>query len=208
MDLNDSKTFKGCPRMEKEKAKPVGKYMTQEEVETFFSKIKNKRDKALFATIYHYRLRVTEATLLNLDDLDLNRNKIPDFYSLIVSSDSFLLNLSIRSSICFSFKSSLFLEERKRREQKIKTFETFLRNKNEELKQTKGTRKYDSTRRAFEKELARLKIKKFFSELKLRTFGKRCTNRLRQTRNQTLDIHEYLKIAFCIVDQISHVCAQ
>jgi hypothetical protein len=63
---------------------------------------------------------------------------------------------------------SLFLEERKTREQKIKTFETFLRNKNEELKQTKRTRKYDSTRRAFEKELARLKIKKFFSELKLK----------------------------------------
>jgi integrase len=81
------------------------KYMTQEEVETFFSKIKSKRDKALFATIYHYGLRVTEATLLNLDDVDLNRNKIPDFYSLIVYSDSFLLNLPIRSSICFSLKS-------------------------------------------------------------------------------------------------------
>jgi len=63
---------------------------------------------------------------------------------------------------------SLFLEERKTREQKIKTFETFLRNKNEELKQTKRTRKYDPTRRAIEEELARLKIKKFFGEPKLK----------------------------------------
>ena len=52
------------------------KYMTQEEVENFFSKIKSKRDKALFATIYYYGLRVTEATLLNLNDIDFNRNKI------------------------------------------------------------------------------------------------------------------------------------
>lgn len=63
---------------------------------------------------------------------------------------------------------SLFLEERKAREQKIETFETFLRNKNEELKQTKRTRKYDPTRKAIEQELARLKIKKFFGELKLK----------------------------------------
>ncbi|MFQ5976342.1 MAG: IS1634 family transposase [Candidatus Hydrothermarchaeales archaeon] len=61
---------------------------------------------------------------------------------------------------------SLFLEERKAREQKIETFETFLRNKNEELKQTKRTRKYDPLRGAIEQELARLKIKKFFGELK------------------------------------------
>jgi len=63
---------------------------------------------------------------------------------------------------------SLFLEERKARKQKIEAFETFLRNKNEELKQTKRTRKYDPTRRAIEQELARLKIRKFFGELKLK----------------------------------------
>ena len=50
--------------------------MTQEEIQSFFSKIKNKRDKALFATIYHYGLRVTEATLIDLKDIDFNRNKI------------------------------------------------------------------------------------------------------------------------------------
>ncbi len=63
---------------------------------------------------------------------------------------------------------SLFLEERKAREQKIETFEIFLRNKNEELKQTKRTRKCEPTRRAIEQELVRLKIKKFFGEPRLK----------------------------------------
>ncbi|MBW2063365.1 MAG: tyrosine-type recombinase/integrase [Deltaproteobacteria bacterium] len=52
------------------------KYMTQEEVEQFFSTIEDQRDKALFSLIYHYGLRVGEATLLNLADVDLRRNKI------------------------------------------------------------------------------------------------------------------------------------
>jgi len=30
--------------------------------------------------------------------------------------------------------------------------------------------------------------------------GKQCTNVLCQTRSQSFDIHEYLKISFCIVD--------
>lgn len=50
--------------------------MTQEEVKALSSKIYNKRDKALFAVIYQYGLRVTEATLLNLTDVDFARNKI------------------------------------------------------------------------------------------------------------------------------------
>lgn len=52
------------------------KYMTQEEMQTFFSKIKSKRDLALFGLVYKYGLRVTETSQLNLKDLDLKRNKI------------------------------------------------------------------------------------------------------------------------------------
>jgi len=52
------------------------KYLTQEEVEAFFSRIKDRRDRALFDLIYKYGLRVREAVLFELDDLDLKRNKI------------------------------------------------------------------------------------------------------------------------------------
>jgi transposase len=78
------------------------------------------------------------------------------------------LGVKEKKRYLFGINPSLFWEERKRREEKIKTFETFLRNKNEELKQSKRTRKYDPTRRAIEQELSRLKIKKFFGEPKLK----------------------------------------
>ena len=41
-----------------------------------FSVIKDLRDRALFATIYHYGLRVSEATLLRLEDVDFERERI------------------------------------------------------------------------------------------------------------------------------------
>lgn len=52
------------------------KYLSQEEVKKFFDQIKDKRDLALFALIYHYGLRVSEAAQTQLKDLDLQRNKI------------------------------------------------------------------------------------------------------------------------------------
>ena len=50
--------------------------MTQEEVKAFFSQIHSKRDKAIFALLYHYGLRVREVTLLDRSDVDVKRNKI------------------------------------------------------------------------------------------------------------------------------------
>src|SRR5712691_5483740 len=47
------------------------RYLTQEEVKRLFSVITLPRDRALFALIYHYGLRVEEATLLTLQDVDL-----------------------------------------------------------------------------------------------------------------------------------------
>ncbi len=46
-------------------------YLTQEEVKRLFSVITSLRDRALFALIYHYGLRVEEATLLTLENVDL-----------------------------------------------------------------------------------------------------------------------------------------
>ncbi len=47
------------------------RYLTQEEVTRLFKVISSPRDRALFALIYHYGLRVEEATLLTLESVDL-----------------------------------------------------------------------------------------------------------------------------------------
>jgi integrase/recombinase XerD len=47
------------------------RYLTQEEVKRLFSVISSPRDRALFTLIYHYGLRVEEATLLTLESIDL-----------------------------------------------------------------------------------------------------------------------------------------
>lgn len=52
------------------------KYLDQAQVAQFFAVIEDLRDRALFATIYHYGLRVSEATLIQLDDVDLEHQRI------------------------------------------------------------------------------------------------------------------------------------
>ena len=52
------------------------KYLTQAEIERFFSVIESPRDRALFGTIYHYGLRVSEATVLSVHSIDFNRQTI------------------------------------------------------------------------------------------------------------------------------------
>ncbi len=52
------------------------KYLTQDELREFFAVITSPRDRALFAVIYHYGLRVDEATMLTLEDLDLKNHRI------------------------------------------------------------------------------------------------------------------------------------
>jgi len=52
------------------------KYLTQEELQHFFAAVSSPRDRALFAVIYHYGLRVDEATALTLEDLDLKNHRI------------------------------------------------------------------------------------------------------------------------------------
>jgi integrase len=47
------------------------RYLTQDEVKRLFSVISSPRDRALSALVYHYGLRVEEATLLTLEDVDL-----------------------------------------------------------------------------------------------------------------------------------------
>ena len=52
------------------------KYLDRAQTARFFSVIQDRRDRALFGTIYHYGLRVSEATLIRLDDVDLPRGRI------------------------------------------------------------------------------------------------------------------------------------
>lgn len=60
-----SRTLSLLPRV------ALPRYLTQEEVTRFFAVISSPRDRALFALIYHYGLRVEEATLLTLESVDL-----------------------------------------------------------------------------------------------------------------------------------------
>ena len=55
---------------------PRIKYLSKDELEGFFSCIKNPRDKAIFGLIYLYGLRVSEAALLKLGDVDFQRKII------------------------------------------------------------------------------------------------------------------------------------
>jgi integrase len=52
------------------------KYLSKREVEGFFSCVRDPRDRALFGLIYLYGLRVSEAALLKLQDVDFRRKRI------------------------------------------------------------------------------------------------------------------------------------
>jgi integrase/recombinase XerD len=56
--------------------RPLPKYLTQDELKRFFDAITSPRDRALFALIYHYGLRVDEATQLTIDDVNLKEHRI------------------------------------------------------------------------------------------------------------------------------------
>ncbi len=52
------------------------KYLTQDELKRFFAAIKSPRDRALFGVIYHYGLRVGEALMLTVDDVNFRNHRI------------------------------------------------------------------------------------------------------------------------------------
>jgi integrase/recombinase XerD len=55
---------------------PLPRYMSQAEVKCFLGVMKDRRDRALFGLIYLYGLGAGEATLLKVQDVDFNGNKI------------------------------------------------------------------------------------------------------------------------------------
>ncbi|HSX82765.1 MAG TPA: tyrosine-type recombinase/integrase [Candidatus Saccharimonadia bacterium] len=52
------------------------KYLTQDELHRFFNVITSPRDRAMFALIYHYGLRVDEAATLTVEDIDFKNHRI------------------------------------------------------------------------------------------------------------------------------------
>jgi integrase/recombinase XerD len=52
------------------------RYLTQDEVRRFFAVIQGPRDRALFAILYLYGLRVGEIAFLRVEDIDLERSRI------------------------------------------------------------------------------------------------------------------------------------
>jgi integrase len=55
---------------------PLPKYLTQDELKRFSAAIESPRDKALFGLIYHYGLRVGEALMLTVDDVNFKNHRI------------------------------------------------------------------------------------------------------------------------------------
>ena len=55
---------------------PFLRYLDREQLARFFAVITDPRDRTLFATIYHYGLRVSEALLLQVSDVDVDRRRI------------------------------------------------------------------------------------------------------------------------------------
>jgi integrase len=54
----------------------VPTYLTQDELKRFFAAIESLRDKALFGLIYHDGLRVGEALMLTVDDVNFKNHRI------------------------------------------------------------------------------------------------------------------------------------
>lgn len=52
------------------------KFLSIEEIKRLFSVIKHKRDKAIFLMAYRHGLRASEVGLINLDDIDFNKQRI------------------------------------------------------------------------------------------------------------------------------------
>jgi len=66
------------------------------------------------------------------------------------------------------FNPTLFHQEQKLREEKLAFFKNFLLEKNDELKNAKGSRTEEATKQSVLNELKRLKIKKFFEAPRLK----------------------------------------
>ena len=62
------------------------------------------------------------------------------------------------------FNPTLFVEDRKNRKEKIRFFEAYLKNENNDLKNAKRDRKRQATENRVLNELKRLKIKKYYEE--------------------------------------------
>jgi len=62
------------------------------------------------------------------------------------------------------FNPTLFAEDRKNRKEKIRFFETYLKNENKDLKNAQRDRKLKATEGRVLNELKRLKIKKYYEE--------------------------------------------
>jgi integrase/recombinase XerD len=52
------------------------KYLTQDALTRFFAATASSRDKTLFGLIYHYGLRVGEALMLTVDDVNFTNHRI------------------------------------------------------------------------------------------------------------------------------------
>lgn len=104
---------------------------------------------------------------LSEDMLNDNIQSLPGFCKF--DEELYFKDLGVQGKrrYILGINPTIFLEERRIRQEKIALFQGFLRKKNEELKKAKRSRDREATRGVFIKELKRLKIQRYFEDPQL-----------------------------------------
>ncbi len=101
------------------------------------------------------------------------------------------------------FNPTLFAEDRKNRKEKIRFFETYLKNENKDLKNAQRDRKLKATEARVLNELKRLKIKKYYEEPTLHPIivQKRLKNGMVKSVN-SFRVQVKKKVAIIVADKL------
>ncbi len=136
-------------------------------------------DKDQIPKIESIDLSVFDEINFNNFENHLFKNKFKQYDDSLIYKD--LGQINDRRYV-LGFNPVLFREDRKNRQQKIAYFENFLREKNNELKNAKRSRKRLSTQQCVLNELKRLKIKKYFKDPDLSSITINQKNKKGETR--------------------------
>ncbi len=107
------------------------KWLTPAQLETLFSKIEAKRDKALFFAMYTYGLRCIEASRLRLSDVRLEDDRIYINAAKNGKSGEFLLSKKVKRQLVVYLKErgtregALFLSRKKNNDRALSTMQIY-----------------------------------------------------------------------------------
>ena len=103
--------------------------------------------------------------LAPFDGLSVELNEPPTGYK-VYDEDLYFIDEGVlgKKRFIVGFNPSLFREDRICREEKLKLFDTFLKEENKSLKKAKKNREYNPTKNRIVGELKRLKIRKYYED--------------------------------------------